>query len=137
MFCIELYSIVTFKKIIWNHIAHNLCCFCGIWHHTVFSGPYNTYVLSRDILVLNYVAKVPSVFQQNQIADIIPAILSAEVVIASSNDWRLQETIVEHFRCFQYLTNSDNIFNKIIPVLFNKLRRAVSVFSPLCRLILE
>ncbi|WAR19771.1 PP4R4-like protein [Mya arenaria] len=63
-------------------------------------------------------------FPQNQIADIIPAILSAELVIASSNDWRLQEMIVEHFRCFQYLTNSENIYNKIIPVLMRKLRTA-------------
>ncbi|XP_052767740.1 serine/threonine-protein phosphatase 4 regulatory subunit 4-like isoform X2 [Mya arenaria] len=62
--------------------------------------------------------------KQNQIADIIPAILSAELVIASSNDWRLQEMIVEHFRCFQYLTNSENIYNKIIPVLMRKLRTA-------------
>lgn len=62
--------------------------------------------------------------KQNQISDIIPAILSAEVVIASSNDWRLQETIVDHFKSFQYLTSSDNVYSKIIPVLLQKLRRA-------------
>lgn len=67
-------------------------------------------------------------FQQNQISDIIPAILSAEVVIAASNDWRLQETIIDHFKCFQHLTNSETIYQKILPVLLNKLRRAVSVF---------
>ncbi|XP_060560936.1 serine/threonine-protein phosphatase 4 regulatory subunit 4-like isoform X3 [Ruditapes philippinarum] len=62
--------------------------------------------------------------KQNQIADLIPAILSAEIVIAASNDWRLQETIIEHFKCFQYLTNSENIYHKIIPVLLIKLKRA-------------
>ena len=65
-------------------------------------------------------------FQQSQISDIIPAILSAEVVIAASNDWRLQEEIITHFVCFQHLTNSENIYHKIIPVLLIKLKRAVS-----------
>ena len=68
-------------------------------------------------------------FQQSQISEIIPAILSAEVVIAASNDWRLQEEIITHFVCFQHLTNSDNIYHKIIPVLLIKLKRAVSTFS--------
>lgn len=65
-------------------------------------------------------------FQQHQVSELIPAILSAEVVIASSNDWRLQELIIQHFKCFQHLTNSDNIYHKIIPVLLLKLRNAVS-----------
>ena len=68
-------------------------------------------------------------FQQSQISDIIPAILSAEVVIAASNDWRLQEEIITHFVCFQHLTNSENIYHKIIPVLLIKLKRAVSCHS--------
>ena len=65
-------------------------------------------------------------FQQSQISDIIPAILSAEIVIAASNDWRLQEEIITHFVCFQHLTNSENIYHKIIPVLLIKLKKAVS-----------
>ncbi|XP_053409044.1 serine/threonine-protein phosphatase 4 regulatory subunit 4-like [Mercenaria mercenaria] len=62
--------------------------------------------------------------KQHQIADLIPAILSAEIVIAASNDWRLQETIIDHFKCFQHLTNSENIYHKIIPVLLIKLKKA-------------
>lgn len=80
---------------------------------------------------LSWVIESDSCFltlQQNQISDIIPAILSAEVVIAASNDWRLQETIIDHFKCFQHLTNSEILYQKILPVLLNKLRRAVSVF---------
>ncbi|KAL4238285.1 Serine/threonine-protein phosphatase 4 regulatory subunit 4 [Mactra antiquata] len=62
--------------------------------------------------------------KQHQVSDLIPAILSAELVITSSNDWRLQEQIIEHFKCFQHLTNSENIYHKIIPVLLLKLRTA-------------
>lgn len=83
--------------------------------------------LITHCVVTQHVLLIFFLFQQNQISDIIPAILSAEVVIAASNDWRLQETIIDHFRCFRYLTSSETIYNKIMPVLFNKLRRSVSL----------
>ncbi|KAL3873913.1 hypothetical protein ACJMK2_036990 [Sinanodonta woodiana] len=60
----------------------------------------------------------------NAIAEIIPAILTAEIVISASNDWRLQEELMKHLVCLQDCTSSENIYNKVIPVLFNKLRTA-------------
>ncbi|KAK3599632.1 hypothetical protein CHS0354_029090 [Potamilus streckersoni] len=60
----------------------------------------------------------------NAIAEVIPAILTAEVVISASNDWRLQEELMRNLVFLQDCTSSENIYNKVIPVLFNKLRTA-------------
>ncbi|XP_050404688.1 serine/threonine-protein phosphatase 4 regulatory subunit 4 [Patella vulgata] len=67
--------------------------------------------------------------RMNALSEIIPAILSAEIVVFASNDWRLQESLMKSLSCLPACCNSEDIYCKVIPVLFQKLKtsRAIPV----------
>lgn len=59
-------------------------------------------------------------------ADLLAAILQCEQLIASSNDWRLQEMMIDRLSLLTKLFSSDQIYVKLVPLIFNKLHNAVS-----------
>ncbi|KAK3094055.1 hypothetical protein FSP39_023500 [Pinctada imbricata] len=62
--------------------------------------------------------------KSNNVSEIIPAILGSEPVIFGSNNWRLQEELMNNLSCFIRVYNSENLHNKVIPLLFQKLKTA-------------
>ncbi|XP_067941326.1 serine/threonine-protein phosphatase 4 regulatory subunit 4-like [Watersipora subatra] len=56
--------------------------------------------------------------------DLLAALLSCEHVIFSSNDWRLQEELLESLSSLTKLFSSDLIYNKLVPRMFDKLHTA-------------
>lgn len=60
-------------------------------------------------------------------SDLLAAIMQCEQRIASSNDWRLQEMMVDRLSLLTCLFSSDQIHNKLIPLIFYKLHYAVSL----------
>ncbi|XP_014772993.1 serine/threonine-protein phosphatase 4 regulatory subunit 4 [Octopus bimaculoides] len=61
---------------------------------------------------------------ENQVAEIIPAIMAAESVIFSSYSWRLQEEFVLTLSSLPKWFNSETIYVKIMPVIYTKLKKA-------------
>ena len=59
-------------------------------------------------------------------SEIVPAILGSEPVIFGSNNWRLQEELMENLACLTRVYSSENLYQKVIPLLFQKLKIAVS-----------
>ncbi|CAH1792525.1 unnamed protein product [Owenia fusiformis] len=60
-------------------------------------------------------------------SEVIPALLHCEGVIFSTNNWRLQEEMMSQWACLPHCLTSDHIYNKFIPVVFNKLHRARAI----------
>ncbi|XP_062568664.1 serine/threonine-protein phosphatase 4 regulatory subunit 4-like [Saccostrea cucullata] len=58
------------------------------------------------------------------LSDIIPAFLASENVIFSSNNWRLQQELMESMACLIRCYSSENLYNKVIPILKQKLCKA-------------
>lgn len=59
-------------------------------------------------------------------SDLLAALLSCEQVIFVSNDWRLQEQFIVSLSALTKLFSSDQIYNKLVPRVFDKLHHAVS-----------
>ncbi|XP_064600821.1 serine/threonine-protein phosphatase 4 regulatory subunit 4-like [Liolophura sinensis] len=62
--------------------------------------------------------------KMNHLADIIPALLAAEKVIFSSNNWRLQEELMTNLSCLPKCFTSDAIFSRIIPMVYKNVQKA-------------
>ncbi|KAL5008249.1 hypothetical protein ScPMuIL_013830 [Solemya velum] len=62
--------------------------------------------------------------KMSSLSEIIPAILSAELVVFGSNNWRLQEELMSNLSGLPRCLPSESIHQKIIPVLFEKLKNA-------------
>ncbi|XP_061165811.1 serine/threonine-protein phosphatase 4 regulatory subunit 4-like isoform X2 [Saccostrea echinata] len=58
------------------------------------------------------------------LSDIIPAFLASENVIFTSNNWRLQQELMESMACLIRCYSSENLYNKVIPILKQKLCKA-------------
>ncbi|XP_071784669.1 serine/threonine-protein phosphatase 4 regulatory subunit 4-like isoform X2 [Asterias amurensis] len=52
------------------------------------------------------------------LADLIPALISAETAAASSRNWRLHRDLLEKYSCLPRCLTSDQIYNKIVPMFF-------------------
>lgn len=58
------------------------------------------------------------------LSDIIPAFLASENAVFTSNNWRLQEMLMNNLSCLNKCYSSENIYNKVIPILRQKLLKA-------------
>ncbi|XP_056021405.1 serine/threonine-protein phosphatase 4 regulatory subunit 4-like isoform X8 [Ostrea edulis] len=58
------------------------------------------------------------------LSDIIPAFLASENAIFTSNNWRLQQELMENMACLIKCYSSENLYNKVIPILRQKLSKA-------------
>lgn len=58
------------------------------------------------------------------LSDIIPAFLASENAVFTSNNWRLQEMLMNNLSCLNKCYSSENIYNKVIPILRQKLIKA-------------
>lgn len=58
------------------------------------------------------------------LTSVIPAMLESETVIFTSNNWRLQVTLMENLACLPRCFTSDQIFYKFVPMIFRKLQTA-------------
>ncbi|XP_067680173.1 serine/threonine-protein phosphatase 4 regulatory subunit 4-like [Haliotis asinina] len=76
--------------------------------------------------------------KMNSLSDVVPALLAADNVIFSSNNWRAQEELMSTLSCLPKSCSSDAISNKVIPVLFQKLftARAIPVRHAAARTLL-
>lgn len=68
-------------------------------------------------------------FQSGPLSDIIPAFLASENAVFTSNNWRLQEMLMNNLSCLNKCYSSENIYNKVIPILRQKLLKAVRYHS--------
>lgn len=68
-------------------------------------------------------------FQSGPLSDIIPAFLASENAVFASNNWRLQEMLMNNLSCLNKCYSSENIYNKVIPILRQKLIKAVRYHS--------
>ena len=64
-----------------------------------------------------------------QVAGIIPALMAAESVIFSSFSWRLQEEFMLSLASLPKCFNSETVYNKMMPVIYYKLQKAVSLLK--------
>lgn len=75
---------------------------------------------------MDMLSKVINPDRTQNSGDLLTAILTCDNVIFASNDWRLQEQILENMSSLTQIFSSDQIYNKLIPHIFNKLHNAVS-----------
>ncbi|XP_052106288.1 serine/threonine-protein phosphatase 4 regulatory subunit 4-like isoform X1 [Mytilus californianus] len=67
--------------------------------------------------------------------DVIIAVLNSEPVIFTSNNWRLQEHLMDNLSCLIKCCSSDVLYQKVIPVVYPKIKsaRALPVKHAACR----
>lgn len=87
----------------------------------VLSGIINHLPATMEML-----SKVVNPEKVQNSAELLTAILSCDNRIFSSNDWRLQEELLENMSCLTQIFSSDQIYHKLVPHIFNKLHNAVS-----------
>ena len=75
---------------------------------------------------MDMLSKVINPDRTQNSGDLLTAILACDNVIFTSNDWRLQEQILENMSSLTQIFTSDQIYNKLVPHIFNKLHNAVS-----------
>lgn len=66
-------------------------------------------------------------FQLNVLNDVIHAVINSEPVIFSSNNWRLQEYLMDNISCLIKCCSSDVLYHKVIPVVYPRIKTAVSI----------
>lgn len=85
--------------------------------------------LRTALLSLGSVSFALFLFQSGPLSDIIPAFLASENAVFTSNNWRLQEMLMNNLSCLNKCYSSENIYNKVIPILRQKLLKAVRYHS--------
>ncbi|XP_076099621.1 serine/threonine-protein phosphatase 4 regulatory subunit 4-like isoform X7 [Mytilus galloprovincialis] len=67
--------------------------------------------------------------------DVILALLNSEPVVFTSNNWRLQEYLMDNLSCLIKCCSSDVLYQKVIPVVYPKIKsaRALPVKHAACR----
>lgn len=58
--------------------------------------------------------------------EVVSALLSAETVVFASNNWRLQEDMMNNMACLGKVCSSDMLYTRVIPVLLHKMKHGVS-----------
>ncbi|XP_071162317.1 serine/threonine-protein phosphatase 4 regulatory subunit 4-like isoform X9 [Mytilus edulis] len=67
--------------------------------------------------------------------DVILAVLNSEPVVFTSNNWRLQEHLMDNLSCLIKCCSSDVLYQKVIPIVYPKIKsaRALPVKHAACR----
>lgn len=121
------------------------CCFCFQVARCIGS---HVSLLLRDLIILfkddyievlkglvlnlsETVDSFSSVLSSDRVTsstnDLLQAVISCEQLISTSNDWRLQELLLDKLSCLTRIFSSDQIHNKLIPIVFHRLHHAVSL----------
>jgi len=72
-----------------------------------------------------------SLFQLNNLSNLIPSLIACELALDSSSNWRLHVQLLEKFSCFPKCLTSDQIYYKFVPLFFRLLSSNVSLCSVL------
>ena len=70
-----------------------------------------------------------SLFQLNNLSNLIPSLIACELAVDSSSNWRLHVQLLEKFSCFPKCLSSDQIYYKFVPLFFRLLSSNVSFYS--------
>lgn len=70
-----------------------------------------------------------SLFQLNNLSNLIPSLIACELAVDSSSNWRLHVQLLEKFSCFPKCLSSDQIYYKFVPLFFRLLSSNVSLCS--------